>query len=109
MQALENVVLRGDSGQEYIFNVFAPGAAIVPHAGVFLFARLRMDGEGGRDYEPLFLGQSEDVSRLEIPEELRRCIEDRGCDTLLVHPNGIPHSRLYAETDLLDALDPPCN
>jgi hypothetical protein len=108
MQPLRNVVLYGDSGQEYIFNVFPREAEIRPHAGVFIFAR-RLEKEDGPGYEPLLLGQAEDVSAPDLTEEQRRCMERRGCDALLVHPNGIPHSRLYAETDLLDALEPPCN
>lgn len=100
----------GASGKRYDFHVHEIGTAYKTIAGVYMFIRERQD----RSLAVAYVGECGDFDdRLNINLKSHHrwaCIR-KECATHIatLHVPGERQARLDIETDLREALDPPCN
>jgi len=100
---------RGLSGRAYSFQLNPIGATYPALPGVYVFCR----NVGGL-YYAVYVGETENFWR-RLTDELRShhrfgAIQLQGGTHIgTLHVSGLPAERLLIETDLRQALNPPCN
>jgi hypothetical protein len=100
----------GASGTQYEFQLDAIGAIYRPIEGVYIFSKPL----GNSNHTALYVGETDSFKR-RLTDELRSHHSFEGVrlhgaahiSTLRVAGNRA--NRLYVETDLRNALNPPCN
>ena len=106
-QTQTEVHWRGQSGTLYTYAVFALDTQWYDVPGNYIFAKL---GTNGR-WSPIYVGETGSLkSRLTSSHEKLPCARMHGITHIHARVNnGGQSARLSEETDLRNALNPPCN
>jgi hypothetical protein len=100
----------GASGTRYEFQLDTIGAVYRPIEGVYIFCW----HTGNGNYSAAYVGETDNFQR-RLTSELRAhhsfdAVRLRGATHIsTLHVAGDRSYRLYVETDLRNALNPPCN
>ena len=100
----------GASGTRYEFQLDPIGAIFRPIQGVYIFCRRLANG----NYAAAYVGETDSFQR-RLTDELQshhsfQTVRLHGATHIsTLHVAGDRANRLYVETDLRNALNPPCN
>lgn len=102
-------VLKGASGTNYTFHVYPLNTSFEPLPAVYVISKRVSDLAGGGTHTTLYIGQTGDLSERFDCHHKAPCWERRqaNCISVLVEQNE--GRRLAIETDLVRAINPPCN
>jgi hypothetical protein len=90
----------GRSGKTYTFSEYAIGTEFKPVGAVYMFLNVR---------EPVYVGQTEDLSERFDNHHKADCIRRRGATVICVLVVSSEAERLAIERDLLANYSWPCN
>jgi hypothetical protein len=105
-----SVIWRGISGTTYEFQIHPIGTSYLDKPGVYIFCR----DIGGGSFSSVYVGETGSFKR-RLTDELQAhhsidCIRRHGATHICtLHVVGDLAKRLQIETDLRQALNPPCN
>lgn len=109
MAKLGELVLEGASGASYTFSVYPWGTNFKAIAGVYYVSKREAKSDGGGTHTKIYVGQTEDLSERFDNHHRADCFRRHGANCISVHLDDDEDSRLAKESDLINALDPPCN
>lgn len=106
---IDDVTLRGASGEAYRFRVYVWGTKFKALPGVYLVAARTMDPGQPAQYAPLLVGEAADVSTVMVDHPRDECFQ-----MYLANVIGVLHEedgtrRAAIVADLATGLEPPCN
>ena len=106
-QTRTEVHWRGKSGKTYTYAAFTLDTQWYDVPGSYIFAKLGADGK----WYAIYVGETASLkSRLISSHEKLPCARMYGITHIHAHVNrGGKSARLAEETDLRNALNPPCN
>lgn len=102
----EKIHWAGRSGKAYEYNIYKIGTKFKKIPANFIVAQLTTL----KKWKPLYVGQSEDLSRYQEKLDAMPCIKENEASHIHVHANkaGL-RARLAEENDLLNKWHPDCN
>lgn len=99
-------VWTGQSGQKYRYTVYMYGTMFGPGPANFIFARETRAGQ----YQVLYVGQTQDLSEPFEDTVAGECLKQgRVTHVHVRHTDGREEVRRAERSDLISALNPPCN
>lgn len=108
MAKLGTITLTGQSGLSYDFNVYPWGTEFNDFGAVYYISNRHKDGDTW-SHTKIYIGQSGDMSERFDDHHKADCFEDHNANAISVHQDDNKTSRTEKESDLIAALDPPCN
>ena len=109
MAKVGELTLIGKSGSSYEFSVYAIDTNFRAVGAVYYISKRTSKPEGGGSHTALYVGQTEDLSERFNNHHKMDCCKKKGANCISVHLDGNEKSRLKKESDLVDAINPPCN
>ena len=113
MSKITDVEFQGASGRKYIFGVytFEPKTfKNVSVGGVYIFTKEAPNQHGGKNYYPLYIGQTNSFRHRIAPNHDKwPCAVVNGVNCLCVLVEENMFSRRAIELDLLSKYNTPCN
>ena len=103
----ETVDWKGVSGRAYRYFVYPLGTSLKRVPGNYIYARQDSYGR----WVAIYVGETGDLSERDLDTHHQRsCIIRNGATHIHAHESSANrHTRLDEETDLRQALNPPCN
>lgn len=99
-------VWSGHSGQKYRYTVYMFGTMFGPGPANFIFARETRAGQ----YQVLYVGQTQDLSEPFDDAVAVECLKQGRVTHIHVrHTDTREELRRAERSDLISALNPPCN
>ena len=107
----KDVEFQGASGRKYIFQAYTLKSKVFKDVGgVYIFAREVPNQHRGKNYYPLYIGQTNSFrNRLTASHEKWPCAVQNNVDCLCVLVEDNTFSRRAIELDLLSKYNTPCN
>jgi len=109
MCKLGTLVLEGESGNKYDFNVYNWGANLSDIGAVYYISNRYKDSDGDWTHQRIYIGQTSDLSERFDDHHKAQCFEDHDANAISIHQEANESTRLTIEEDLIDALNPTCN
>jgi hypothetical protein len=109
MAKLDSMGLVGSSGQQYSFRVYVWENKFKPLAAVYVVAERTAEPSQSPRYRPLYVGETEDLSRVFVDHPKDECFQLYYANTIAVLPEPDRATRLRIREDLCSGLAPPCN
>ena len=110
MSKIEDFAFYGDSGYQYIFQVYPIGTGFKDIGGVYIFTKREVNTLGRVTHNLLYIGQSN-----LLPKRLTRLhpkwdavLRNRG-NCICVHSKSNNQDRNRIESDLIRKYKPPLN
>lgn len=110
MSKISTASFRGGSGTRYPFEVynwdifFREGLT-----GVYCIARRYKLEDGSFTLDPIYIGESEDLSKICGFHRKQACLQQYQANVRCVFQVQNPQRRQYIVQDLLEGYDVPCN
>jgi hypothetical protein len=96
----------GQSGQKYRYTVYMFGTAFGPGPANFIFARETRPGQ----YQAVYVGQTQDLSEPFDDPVATACLKQSRVTHIHVrHSDSREEVRRAERSDLISAVNPPCN
>ena len=108
MAKIGTMTLTGQSGTKYSFNVYGKDTNFSDGVAGIYYISKRTQKPGG-NHAAVYIGQAEDIKDRLSGHENQGCFDRNGYNAISIHREGNGTVRLRKESDLIDALDPPCN
>jgi len=98
------ISLTGKGGTQYAFNIWARSDRFKAIGVIYVMAK-----DDGSSYHLIYIGETGDASQRPFNHERKDCFDRHGANSVFIHVEGDPTTRLRIETDLRNAYNPPCN
>ncbi len=106
MAKLGTLKLKGASGTEYSFNVYPRDTNWNSgYPCVYYVSKRSNTGS----HTEIYIGETGDIKDRFSNHHRQRCFDRHGYNAISVHHESDEDRRTEVETDLRQALDPPCN
>ncbi|HEU4617773.1 MAG TPA: hypothetical protein VFV10_07000 [Gammaproteobacteria bacterium] len=109
MKKIDTLSLTGRSGRHYEFRLYVWQTPLKSVPAVYVVTERSIEPNRAPSYKPLFIGSTADVSKIFERHPKQDCFDLHYANTVGVLREGDPAARAAIETDLIDALSPPCN
>jgi len=109
MSKIGTLTLTGQSGNKYDFNVYAWGTDFNDFGAVYYVSKRTIKSDGIGSHTEIYVGETGDMSERFDNHHKAQCFKNNGANAISAHQDDDEDSRLQKETDLINALDPPCN
>lgn len=109
MAKIDTVTFSGESGREYNFRVYSWEHAFKALPAIYVVTERGIEPQGAASYTPIYLGTTDDLSRIFEGHKKSECFQMYYANTIAVLAGLTPQERQQTADDLLQALDPPCN
>jgi hypothetical protein len=110
MAKLGTLTLKGVSGTEYAFDVYPADANWADGiACVYYVSKRTTKADGGGTHAAIYIGETEDLKNRHVDHHKQECFERNGYNCISIHHESNASARLRIETDLVKAINPPCN
>jgi hypothetical protein len=109
MTSLGKAKFKGESGNEYRFQVFPLGTRFRKASGIYLVAYRGRSNKGRARHKVLYVGQTEDLSQPFRQHRKAQDLQQRGANCICVQSDASEESRLAKERDLVCRFSPVCN
>ena len=113
MPKITDVEFQGASGRKYIFEAYTLEPKILKDVGVggvYIFTKEAPNQHGGKNYYPLYIGQTNSFRHRIAPNHDKwPCAVVNGANCLCVLVEKNTFSRRAIELDLLSKYNTPCN
>jgi len=106
---IDSVTLTGRSGRAYDFRVYVWDTKFKALPGVYVVASRSVEPGNTPTYAPLFIGAADDLSKAFKNPARADCFQLHYANVIGVLKEPDAHARDAVATDLIVALDPPCN
>jgi hypothetical protein len=106
---IDNIVFAGGSGTSYDFRVYVWETKFKAVPGVYVVAARTIEPGQPPQYEPLFVGQTADLSAALRDHPRDECFQMYYGNVIGVLKENDDARRTSIVSDLLDGLAPPCN
>jgi hypothetical protein len=106
---LGTVTFAGRSGQEYEFRVYVWETKFKALPGVYVVASRAVEPGGEPTYEPVFVGTSDNLSKVFRNHPHDECFQLYYANTIAVLQHDDEAARGRVARDLAENLLPPCN
>ena len=109
MISIGTLKLTGRSGIEYNFGSYSLDTSFRLVGAVYVITKrtTQIDGSGTHDF--VYVGQTGDLSKRFDDHYKADCFKRHMANCVSIHLDDNENSRLAKETDLIVALNPPCN
>ena len=108
MAKISSVMIKGKSGEEYAFDVWALDQAFNPVAAVYAITR-RYQNDDSYSHEIIYVGQTDDLSTRFDDHHKAECFKRKNANCICTHRDNDEDSRLSKEDDLIKLHKPTCN
>ena len=105
------VTFRGASRTKYVFTAFDFNQPFQSAGGVYVVTRRAKKAVGGVQHEMIYVGETDDFSRLQNLLETHRrgeCFKEHYANCLCLHSDSDPKSRKTKQADLIRKFTPAC-
>lgn len=109
MAKLGVLTLTGASGTKYQFNVYSYDTKFKEMGAVYYISKRTKKSDGTGSHTKIYIGQTEDLSERFDDHHKEECFKKHGANCKSIHAESSEQKRLAIESDLIDALTPPCN
>lgn len=106
---IDTLVYTGRSGRRYEFRLYVWRTALKPVPAVYVVTERVVEPGEAPSYKPVFVGGTDDVSRIFAGHTQQDCFDLHYANTLGVLYEPDAAARAAIELDLVAALAPPCN
>ena len=107
---LSTLTLTGASGKEYDFDVYRADANWAEDiACVYYVSKRTVDSNGKGSHSVIYIGETENLKDRHADHHKQKCFEEHGYNCISIHHESNAKARLQIESDLVEALHPPCN
>ncbi len=103
------MTITGQSGTQYAFEVFSWDTNFNDVGAVYVITKRIPKTEGGGSHTYVYVGETGDLSERFDSHHKIECFAQHGANCICVHVESGEKSRLVKESDLIAALNPPCN
>jgi len=104
MAKVDTISATGDSGRSYSFDVYPWGPSFNSAGAVYMVLK-----KNGSNYDPIYIGQTGDLSERFDNHHKRDCFDRHGKTHIAVHGGSSESRRFDIETDLVRNYSPVCN
>lgn len=108
MAKLDSIRLRGRSGRDYRFGVYLWGHHFKPTSAIYLVMERRLDGTAAQ-YLPVYVGETIDLSCIFESHPRQECFQLYLANTIAAFEEEDSQNRKAIVSDLVSAIEPPCN
>jgi hypothetical protein len=107
MSIHQSIQWRGESGEEYTYYIWPRGSQVEQGPpGNFLHVKETEEGI----LVPVYIGQTEDLNRRLLSEEMQKCVNTNGATQLHLHASFKGEAaRMAEQADLMARWKPVCN
>lgn len=110
MAKLGKMTLTGESGTEYEFSVYPANTNWKSgYPCVYYVSRRTEKSGGGGSHTKIYIGQTDDIQDRFEDHHNQHCFDLHEYNAISVHYEPEKRARLRIETDLIRAMNPPCN
>jgi hypothetical protein len=109
MPKISAVTIKGKSGNEYAFDVWALDQAFNPVAAVYAVTRRYQNAALTYSHDVIYIGETEDLSTRFNGHHNADCFKKHKANCICTHRDGDSDSRLEKEDDLIQLHNPVCN
>jgi hypothetical protein len=109
MAKISDATFRGQSGQEYAFEVWPMDQGFKAVAGVYAVTKRFKNSNGGYTHTIIYYGETENLSTRFDNHHKAACFTRHGATCICTHRDNDADSRLAKEADLIRFADPSCN
>jgi hypothetical protein len=106
---IDDVTFRGSSGERYAFRVYVWETRFKAVPGVYLVASRTVEPGQRAEYQPLFVGEAEDLSAALTGHPSDECFQMYYGNVVGVLKEAQAARREEIVADLIAALSPPCH
>lgn len=108
---IDTLAFTGQSGRHYEFRVYVWQTPLRAVPAIYVVTERIAEPKQPPSYKPLFIGNTEDVSRVfsSQPQSRRDCFDLHYANTVAVLVETDDTRRSAIAQDLLAAFRPPCN
>jgi predicted GIY-YIG superfamily endonuclease len=100
------LTLKGASGTNYQFAVYTSDTVWNANVACVYYMSKR-DNTG--THTKIYVGETGDMKTRHVDHHKQECFDRHGCNAISILQEGNGQRRVQIETDLIKALDPPCN
>ena len=110
MAKLGTLTLTGASGATYDFTVYSHDTTFKENVDcVYYVSKRTLKPDGGGTHTKIYIGETDDLNERLSNHHKQMCFDRHGYNAISVHREASSSARLKKESDLIAALDPPCN
>lgn len=109
MARLGTLTLRGASGQQYVFDVYAFDTDFEALGAVYAITRRTRKEDDSYSHTTIYIGETGDLSTRFDGHHKEDCFVQHDANCKCIHLDDDEDSRFAKEADLIDNLKPPCN
>ena len=104
-----DITFRGRSGTEYTFGVYLMDTSFNEDGAVYFVTRRYQKPEGGYTHDPIYVGQTEDLSTRFDDHHKQSCFDRKNANCVCAYVENSESKRFDIEDDLIQNYVPPCN
>ena len=106
---IDTVTFAGRSGEQHELRIYVWETKFKALPGVYVIASRSIEPGAAPTYQPLFVGTSDDLSKIFKNHPRSECFQLHYANTIgvLKEPDAAARERIVA--DLIAGLQPPCN
>jgi len=106
MASLGTIILKGASGTEYTFYIYAKDTTFQKFGAVYAITRKEDDS---LTHNIIYIGQTGDTSERFDNHHRIGCFNKYKWNRICIHSDDNEKSRLKKESDLIEKYNPDCN
>jgi hypothetical protein len=106
---ISTVALRGESSDDYVFDVWPMNQAFKVIGVVYAVTRRYQNAAGGYSHDVIYIGQTEDLPTRFGDHHKDACFAERNANCICTLVDGDEDSRFAKEADLVRHYNPHCN
>jgi len=104
-----SMTVKGESGNNYTFNVYGYDTIFKPLCAVYLITKRTLKPDGGGSHNFIYIGETEDLSDRFNGHHKKQCFINNNANCKCVHLEDNKNTRLQIESDILGNYSFPCN
>jgi predicted GIY-YIG superfamily endonuclease len=109
MSEYGTVTFIGKSRKTYTFTAYSWDQEFKAVGAVYVITKRSPKSGGGMDHEPVYIGQTNDLSTRFDNHHKALCFKQKGANSKCVMVEETEKTRLAVESDLIDNYNAPCN
>ena len=110
MEKLGTLKLQGASGTIYAFDVYSKDTNWTDGIECIYYVSNRTSkSDGTGNHSHIYVGQTDDLKFRLSNHQRQSCFDSHDYNAISVHGESNERVRLDKESDLIDAMYPPCN
>lgn len=110
MAKLGILMLTGESGQTYDFDVYSSSVTFNDNiACVYYISKRVAKKDGTGDHTAIYVGETKNIKDRLSTHHKQSCFDQHNYNAVSIHKEKSEDRRTSIETDLIKAISPPCN